>query len=148
MNLQEKLFADYVQAMKDRDSGKKTILNYVIAQIKNKKIEIQKDLEDWDVVKILKKEIKSLSEAMFFLEKSNKVEELEEEKSKKLILEFYLPQTKSKEETQNIVEDLIQELGITELAKQRWQIMWAIKAKYWEEIDGSITNEVINDMLK
>jgi len=60
MNLQEKLFADYMQAMKDKNHTKKSILNYVISQIKNKKIEIQKDLEDMDVVKILKKEIKAL----------------------------------------------------------------------------------------
>jgi uncharacterized protein YqeY len=53
-----------MQAMKDRDAVKKIILNYVIAQIKNKRIEIQKDLEDVDVVKILKKEIKALSEAI------------------------------------------------------------------------------------
>lgn len=147
MNLQEKLFADYVQAMKDRDSGKKTILNYVIAQIKNKKIEIQKDLEDVDVVKILKKEIKALSEAIWFLEKSDKKDELEEEKAKKVLLEFYLPQTKSKEETKQIILWLIDELGITELAKQRWQIMWAIKSTYGEEIDWSVANEVINEML-
>jgi uncharacterized protein YqeY len=60
MTLQETLFADYIQAMKDRNVTKKTILNYVIAQIKNKKIEVQKDLEDVDVIKILKKEIKAL----------------------------------------------------------------------------------------
>lgn len=147
MNLQEKLFADYVQAMKDRDQNKKTILNYVIAQIKNKNIEIQKDLEDVDVVKILKKEIKALSEAIWFLEKTDKLIELEEEKIKKSILEFYLPQTKSKEETKKIVEDLIQELGITELAKQRWQIMWAIKSQYGEDVEWSLANEVINEML-
>jgi uncharacterized protein YqeY len=63
-------------------------------------------------------------------------------------LEFYLPQCKSKEETKTIIEWLISELWITELAKQRWQIMWAIKSKYGEEVDWSIANEVINDMLK
>jgi len=147
MNLQEKLFSDYMQAMKDRDVTKKTILNYVIAQIKNKKIEIQKDLEDVDVVKILKKEIKALWEAIGFLEKSDKKDELEEEKAKKILLEFYLPQTKSKEDTKVIIENLILELGITELAKQRWQIMWAIKSKYGEEIEWSVANEIINEML-
>jgi len=136
-----------MQAMKDRDAVKKIILNYVIAQIKNKRIEIQKDLEDVDVVKILKKEIKALSEAIWFLEKSDKKDELEEEKAKKVLLEFYLPQTKSKEDTKVIIENLILELGITELAKQRWQIMWAIKSKYWEEIEWSVANEVINEML-
>jgi uncharacterized protein YqeY len=64
MTLQDKLFADYIQAMKEKDLIKKSILNYVIAQIKNKKIELQKDLEDGEVIKILKKEIKSLIEAI------------------------------------------------------------------------------------
>lgn len=148
MSLQEKLFADYMQAMKDKDSIKKSILNYVIAQIKNKKIELQKDLEDGEVIKILKKEIKSLIEAIWFLEQANKVEELKEELAKKQVLEQYLPQTKSKEETKEIILDLIKELGVSELAKQRWQIMWAIKSKYWEEIEWSVANEIINEMLK
>jgi uncharacterized protein YqeY len=148
MSLQEKLFADYMQAMKDKDSIKKSILNYVIAQIKNKKIELQKDLEDGEIIKILKKEIKSLIEAIWFLEQANKVEELKEELAKKQVLEQYLPQTKSKEETKEIILDLIKELGVSELAKQRWQIMWAIKSKYWEEIEWSVANEIINEMLK
>jgi len=148
MSLLEKIQKDYLVAMKNRDNTKKSALNYIIAQIKNKKIELQKELEDVDVIKILKKEIKAICETIWFLEKTDKIEELEEEKAKKLILEFYLPQCKSKEETKAIVEWLISELGITELAKQRWQIMWAIKSKYGEEIDWSIANEVINDMLK
>jgi uncharacterized protein YqeY len=64
MNLQDTLFADYKQAMKDKNVTKKMILNYVIAQIKNKKIEIQKDVEDIDVLKIIKKEVKAISEAI------------------------------------------------------------------------------------
>ena len=148
MTLQDKLFADYIQAMKEKDLIKKAILNYVIAQIKNKKIELQKDLEDGEIIKILKKEIKSLIEAIGFLEQANKVEELKEELAKKQVLEQYLPQTKSKEETKEIILDLIKELGVSELAKQRWQIMWAIKSKYWEEIEWSLANEIINEMLK
>ncbi len=148
MSLLEQIQKDYLSAMKDRDNTKKSALNYIIAQIKNKKIELQKELEDIDIIKILKKEIKAICESIGFLEKSDKKEELAEEKAKKIILEFYLPQCKSKQETKEIVEWLISELGITELAKQRWQIMWAIKSKYGEEIDWSIANEVINDMLK
>jgi len=64
MTLQDKLFADYIQAMKDKNIDKKIILNYVLSQIKNKKIELQKDLDDREVTKILKKEIKALSESI------------------------------------------------------------------------------------
>jgi len=37
------------------------------------------------------------------LEKTDKKDELAEEKAKKVLLEFYLPQTKSKEETKQII---------------------------------------------
>jgi len=148
MNLQETLLADYKQAMIDKNVTKKTILNYVIAQIKNKKIEIQKEVEDVDVVKIIKKEVKAISEAIWFLEKAeNKEDDLAEEKAKKVLLEFYLPQTKSKEETKKIVEETIAEQNITDLAKQRWQLMGAIMWKYGWDIDWSVVNAIVNEML-
>jgi len=148
MSLLEQIQKDYIAAMKAKDAVKKSALNYILAQIKNKKIELQKELEDVDIIKILKKEIKAIWETIGFLEKTDKKEELEEEKAKKILLEFYLPQCKSPDETRAIIEWLISELGITELAKQRWQVMWAIKQKYGEEVDGSIANDVINSMLK
>ncbi|HRX63638.1 MAG TPA: GatB/YqeY domain-containing protein [Candidatus Absconditabacterales bacterium] len=147
MSLQEQLLADYKQAMMQKDKIKKTILNYVIAQIKNKKIELQKDLEDVDVIKILKKEVKALGEAIGFLEKTDKKDELAEEKAKKVLLEFYLPQTKSKEETKKIVKEIIASQGIDDLQKQRGQLMGAIMGQYKGEIDGAIVNEVVNEML-
>jgi hypothetical protein len=60
MSLLEQIQKDYIQAMKDRDNTKKSALNYILAQIKNKKIELQKELEDIDIIKILKKEIKAI----------------------------------------------------------------------------------------
>ena len=147
MSLLDTIQKDYIQAMKDKNINKKSALNYILAQIKNKKIELQKELEDVDIIKILKKEIKAIWETIWFLEKTDKKEELEWEKEKKLLLEFYLPQCKSVEETKSIIEWLISELGITELAKQRWQVMKEIKTRYWEEVDWSIANDVINSML-
>lgn len=147
MELKQQIQADYKQAMIDRDPIKKIILNYVIAQIKNKEIEVQKDLEDADVVKVIKKEVKALSEAIWFLEKANKPQDLAEEQSKKLILEAYLPQTKSKQETKKIIEEIISTQGITDLAKQRWQLMWAIMGNYGWEIEWSMVNEIVNEML-
>jgi uncharacterized protein YqeY len=49
---------DWKQAMRDKSEPKKTLLNFVLAQVKYKKIELQKDPEDADVIQILKKEIK------------------------------------------------------------------------------------------
>ena len=46
MILLERLTNDYKQAMKEKNEIKKIVLNLVLAKIKNKKIELQKDLED------------------------------------------------------------------------------------------------------
>lgn len=147
MSLLEQIQKDYIEAMKAKDLVKKSALNYILAQIKNKKIELQKELEDVDIIKILKKEIKAIWETIGFLEKTDKKEELEQEKEKKLLLEFYLPQCKSEQETKAIIEWLMSELWITDLSKQRWLVMKEIKARYGEEVDWSIANWVINGML-
>ncbi|HPC34671.1 MAG TPA: GatB/YqeY domain-containing protein, partial [Candidatus Absconditabacterales bacterium] len=63
-------------------------------------------------------------------------------------LEFYLPQSKSKAETKEIILGLIKELKITNLSKQRGQIMGFIQSKYGEEIEGHIANKIIQEMLK
>jgi len=147
MTLLEQLTEDYKNAMRNHEDTKKLIINYVLAQVKYKKIELQKDPEDGDVVALLKKEIKAINEAIWFLEKAEKTEDLEIEKQKKLILEAYLPATMSREQTTELVEKLIGDLGITELAKERGILMKEIKANYQSQVDGSLVNEIINEKL-
>ncbi|MBQ7616819.1 GatB/YqeY domain-containing protein [bacterium] len=62
--LYEKLLEDYKIAMKEKQEVKKTALNFVLAQIKNKKIELQRDPNDDEIIAILKKEVKALNEAI------------------------------------------------------------------------------------
>lgn len=147
MTLLEKIQADWKEAMKNKDEVKKIILNFILAQVKNKKIELQKEPEEADIIALIKKEIKQIGETIGFLEKADKQEELEIEQQKKSLLEFYLPATLSLEKTAEIIDGIITELWITELAKQRWMVMKEIMARYKWEIDGSLVNEVINSKL-
>ena len=64
MTLLEQLTNDYKEAMKNKQETKKTVLNLVLSKIKNKKIELQKDLEDAEIITILKKEVKEILETM------------------------------------------------------------------------------------
>lgn len=146
MTLLSQITEDRKQAMRDKNEIKKIILNYALAQIKNKKIELQKDPEDADIIQIIKKEVKALNESISFLEKADKAQELEEEKQKKTILEFYLPQTLSREKTEEAIKKTIAELGITDIKTGRWQVMKALMATYKGEIDGSLVNEIINTL--
>jgi hypothetical protein len=64
MSLLQKLTEDYKQAMRDKNEIKKSALNFVLSQIKYKKIELQKEPEDEDVVGVIKKELKTIAETI------------------------------------------------------------------------------------
>lgn len=143
----EKIQNDYIQAMKNKETLKKSALNYLIAQIKNKKIELQRDPNDEEIISIIKKEVKSLNEAISFLEKANKPEELQEEKEKKLILENYLPATLNEEQTKTLIVATISKLNITDLKTQRGLLMKELMATHKAELDTALLNSLINTML-
>ena len=133
--------------MKNKETLKKSALNYLIAQIKNKKIEHQRDPNDEEIISVIKKEVKSLNEAISFLEKANKPEELQEEKEKKLILENYLPATLNEEQTKSLIESVIRNLNITDLKTQRGLLMKELMATHKTELDPALLNALINTML-
>ena len=147
MTLMDQLTNDYREAMKQRQETKKLALNYVLAQAKNKKIELQTDLTDDDIIALLKKEIKAINEALGFLEKANKPAEIAIEQEKKAVLESYLPAMLSPEQTETLIDTLITQLAITDLKTQRGLLMKELMAHHKSEIDGATVNEIINKKL-
>lgn len=137
---------DYKIAMKERQENRKIILNYLIAQIKNKKIEVQRELTDDEVLSLIRKEVKSLGEAMLFLQKAGKLEDLKAEEEKKEVLESYLPQLLDKEATKSLIQKVSSDLGLQDIQKQRGLLMKELMGKYRGELDPSVINEVLLEM--
>lgn len=147
MTLLEQITEDYKQAMKNHEEVKKLALNYLLAQIKNKKIELRADPTDDDVIAVIKKEIKSLNETLLFLEKANKSDEITIETQKKEIMESYLPAMLSREQTETLINETVAKLWITDLKTQRGLLMKELMASHKSELDGSVVNDIINSRL-
>lgn len=145
--LYEKLLEDYKTAMKEKQEVRKAALNFVLAQIKNKKIELQRDPNDDEIIAILKKEVKALNETIWFLEKANKPEELAEEQEKKTLIESYLPQMLDREQTKTLIDNIITTQWITDLKTGRGILMKELMAWHKSELDTALVNEIINSML-
>ncbi|MBO4203268.1 GatB/YqeY domain-containing protein [bacterium] len=144
MSLLNQLTSDYTQAMKDRAETKKIALNFVLAQAKQKRIDTQKELTDDDIIALLKKEIKSINEAISFLEKAgNKADEIAIEREKIQIFQSYLPAMLDKEQTKKLIETLIAQLHITDLKTQRGILMKELMGSHKSEIDSNLVNELI-----
>ena len=147
MTLLEKITEDYKQAMKNHEEVKNLALNYLLAQIKNKKIELRSDPTDDDIIAVIKKEIKSLNETLLFLEKANKSDEIAIETQKKEILQSYLPAMLSREQTEALIDETISKLWITDLKTQRGLLMKELMANHKSELDGALVNDIINSKL-
>ena len=147
MTLLSQITEDYKQAMKNHEEVKKLALNYLLAQIKNKKIELRTDPTDDDVISVIKKEIKSLNETLLFLEKANKSDEIAIETQKKEVLQSYLPVILSREQTEALIDETVSKLWITDLKIQRWLLMKELMAEHKSELDGAVVNDIINSRL-
>ena len=142
----EQIMQDYKTAMKERQENRKLILNYLISQIKNKKIDLQRELADEEVVNLIRKEVKSLQEGMLFLQKAGKGDELKTEEEKRKVLEGYLPQLMTKEQTKNLIQQIVVELGLIDLQKQKGVLMKEIMSKYRGSIDPELVNQVLLEL--
>ena len=134
---------DLKTAMKARDVVKRDMLRFIVAQIKNVKIDKMTDLSNDDMIKIMQKEIKQIQETMVTLTDPSRSEELAAEQNKIEMLSVYLPTMLTAEELKTIVLAQMESAGVTEPAKERGKIIWPIMAKYGATVDGRLLNEVI-----
>lgn len=102
---------DMVQAMKDRDDLKKTVLRTFSSEFKNAEIDKGAPLEDIDVVKVLSKLEKQRKDSIQAYQEAGREDLVTSEESELAIIQSYLPAKLSDEELSQLVDDAIAELG-------------------------------------
>jgi len=147
MELNKKILQDYKDAMIKKETIRKAVLNYLISQMQYKKIETGKELDDGDIVWVIRKEIKSREETLEYLKKAWKIEDIDEEIKSIEILKIYLPQVMSEKELKELIVKKIWYLWIQELKKERWRLIASIMNEYKTVVDPKMMNDIINTMI-
>lgn len=147
MHVYETIHQAYLDAFKAKDTLRKDILGYMFAQLKSKKIDLQKDLTDEEVIQMIKKEIKTRHESVSYATSAGKTEDAALDTEKIGILETFLPRQFTAEELLSLIKTTITELWITDLSKQRGQLIWALMKTYSTQIDGKILNDCISSLI-
>ena len=147
MSLKDQILNDYKNAMKQKDELTKSILNYIISQMRYKRIEVGRDLNDDEVIGVIKKEIKARKEAADLYTKSGNEDMAKQEQQVVDILAKYLPQPLTQEQLVELVDKYVAELGIEDLQKQRGQLIGAIMKKHWAVVDPALLNQIIQSKL-
>ncbi len=105
--LGKKLQADQLAALKSGDKSKLDTLRFVLSRVKNKEIEKKDDLNDEEVIQILKKTAKELKESLEMYEKAGRQELVDEHAKQLAVVEAYLPAELSDEVLSKEIEALL-----------------------------------------
>ena len=144
--LKEKLLNDLKEAMKQKDEIKKNTVQLVRASIlqieKDKGIEVTDDM----IIDIIAKEVKKRKDAAIDFEKSGR-DDLTLQNNKEIsILSEYLPEQLSVEQIEEIVKQVIAEVGATSM-KDMGIVMKTAKQKIGAAADGKTINEAVKKLL-
>jgi len=105
--IKQTLQKEQIEAMKAKDSFKLQTIRYILAQIKNKEIDSQKELEDQEVVDVLRKEAKKLQDSITAFKDAGRLD-LESESQNQLdIVSAYLPKELSDEALKAKIQEII-----------------------------------------
>ena len=116
MQLEDRIFKDYAQALKAKDKHKADFLSFVRAELKNRSIELKKEkLDDNEALAVLQKQKKRLQDSKEAITKSDRTDLLEAIEKELTIVDGYLPNPLEESELSKIIEETISEVGASSI---------------------------------
>ncbi len=116
----EKINAEIVLAMKSGDKFKLSVLRMLKSALQNEAINKKKELEDEEVISVIKKQVKMRKESMLEFEKYEKFDDANKLKEELNILNVYLPEELSEEEVISKIDEMFAQLkpeGIKDMGR-------------------------------
>jgi hypothetical protein len=136
MTIEEKIYQDYVAAMKAKDKPRFDFLNYLRAEIKNAAIAAKKNkLDDNETLTVISKQKKRLDDAKTSIGTASKPEFIQEVDSQINILNVYLPEGLTAAELSDIVAQAIKDTGSSSI-KDMGKVMKEVLAKVGVRADS------------
>ncbi len=142
----EKIKADLAGAMKAQDKDRLSCLRMAISAIKYRQVALNQDLDDQEVTKVLRTQIKQVIESLEQFTKGGRVDLARQEEKNLEILKSYLPKEMDEEVIRTITKEIIAETGATK--KEFGKVMKLVMAKVEGQADGKVISGVVNSLLQ
>jgi uncharacterized protein len=142
MALYQTLQTDLNTARKAQDKPLTLLLGTIVAEMKNRRIELQRDLTDEDAVDVLRKSIKRRRESIEMYTKGDRQELADKERYEVTALEKYLPAQVDTEELRTAVR-----AAIAEGAANIGAVMGKVMPKFKGRAEGSAINAIAREEL-
>jgi uncharacterized protein YqeY len=146
MPLKERLMEDMKDAMKKGEQIKLSAIRMVRAGIKNKEIELGKELGDEDVIAVINSAIKQRKDSYTQFLNAKRMDLADKEKKEIEILSVYLPEQLGEEDIKKMVGKVISETGAS-TSRDMGRVMKALMPVLKGKADGSLINKIVREML-
>ena len=140
------LFEDMKRAMKEGNRSAVNAIRMTINAIKNREIELGRELSDDEIAQVIASQIKKREEAIEQFKQGNRWDLVTEETKQVELLKAYLPEQLSEEELERMIDEAIKEVGATS-PKDLGKVMRVIMPRVRGRADGSLVNQMVRRKL-
>lgn len=145
-SLQTRIEADFLQAFKNKEAEKTSVLRMIKSSIKNAEIANKAELKEEDIAKLIQKEIKQRRDSILQYNQGNRPDLAAKEQAEIAIIEQYLPSQLSKEEIEDIVKKAISEVGAAS-KNDFGKVMGKIMPQVAGKADGKEVSAIVSSLL-
>ena len=141
--LRERIRSDLNAARRERDKLRTVVLTTILSDIKNREIELGREVVDADVIEVVNRSIKRRREAAEQMRTGRRTDLADKEDSEAALLAAYLPAQLSEDEVRQLVRAAIDN-GATTVGAVMSQVMPRLKGAF----DGKAANKIVQEELQ
>ena len=142
----EQLEKDMIEAMKNHEKERLTVIRTVKAGLKQEQIDHKKEINDDLLVEVVSRQIKMRKESIAEFEKGGRQDLVDQTKAEIDILMNYMPEQLSEEEVLKVIDEIFAEVK-PESKKDMGRVMKEANAKLKGKADMKTVSNIIKERL-
>ncbi len=147
ISLKERLDGDLKDAMRNKDSIRRTVLRTIISEIRNAEIAKQEALDDEGVLVVMTKQAQQRRDSIEAFKSASRSDLVESESAELKIISGYLPEQLSEDEIEVVITEVISQVeakGSSDMGKVMKEIMQRVRGR----ADGKMVSAIVTSRLK
>jgi uncharacterized protein len=146
VTLIEEIDDELKDAMRARDAERRDTLRLILNALKSSQKELQRPLSEEEELQVLQRERKRRIEAADAFRSGGREEQAAAEERELEVLEEFMPEPLSEDEVEEIVDDVIAEVGATSMA-DLGRVMADVMPQIAGRADGSQVSQIVREKL-
>jgi uncharacterized protein YqeY len=144
------LITDIEQDLKDarlaKDAERRDALSLLLSALRSAEKDLQRPLTDDEALQVLQRERKKRVEAIEAYRAAGREAQAEAEEAELDVIEEFMPEQLTEDEIDEIVDDVIAEVGATSL-RDLGRVMADVMPRVSGRADGSLVSQVVREKL-